>query len=154
MRKPSSGFTLIELVVVITVLGILAAIALPRFAALQTEARIAKMHAAMGSIKSAAAMAHALQLAQQKSPNESVLMEGVTVTMSNGYPTGTTIGEIAGVTENGTAIEGYAVIQRRASSFELAVDSKRRECKVTYNLISNAERPDYNAAKLTEENCK
>lgn len=42
MRKSQSGFTLIELVVVIAILGILAGFALPRFANLQAQARIAK----------------------------------------------------------------------------------------------------------------
>lgn len=44
MKQKQAGFTLIELIVVITILALLSAYALPRFAALQTEARIAKMN--------------------------------------------------------------------------------------------------------------
>jgi MSHA pilin protein MshA len=78
------GFTLIELVVVITILGILAAFAVPRFIALETQARIATINSLAGSIRSAAALARGMAMASGSTA--SVPMEGNTVTLVNGYP--------------------------------------------------------------------
>jgi MSHA pilin protein MshA len=80
------GFTLIELVVVITILGILAAFAVPRFASLEGQARLAATQSLAGSIRSGAALAHAMWLAQGNPASTSVTMENVAVEMVNGYP--------------------------------------------------------------------
>ncbi len=89
MNKAVSGFTLIELVVVITILGILAAFAFPRFAALEVVAREAVTDGLAGSIRSGYSLAHGLSLARGNPAT--VMMEGQTITMVNGYPNLATI---------------------------------------------------------------
>ncbi len=84
MKQPVTGFTLIELIVVLGILSIAAALAYPRFIMIEEEARVALVESLGGSVSSAASQAHYLWLLQGKPGT--IAMEGETITMLNGYP--------------------------------------------------------------------
>ncbi len=155
MQCKSRGFTLIELVVVITILGILAAIAVPRFVAMQADARLAKMNGALGSIKSAAAMAHGVLISRGFSssftgtPVPNIVIEGTVAVYANGYPTAGKIAALAGV-----SAPDYAVPAAVGTDQEIQADAGHATCAFTYTESSAANaQPTYTTTGLTLALC-
>lgn len=128
----NDGFTLIELVIVIVILGILAAAALPRFSDLTGDARTASVKGIAGALRSAAAIAHATQLAKNYSQGQSVSLEGTSITMSNGYPSpDAAVGSVISIL---TDYSGFTF----TSSTTSAKFTARTDCVAEYVAASNS----------------
>lgn len=85
--KYQSGFTLIELIIVIVILGILATTAAPKFVNLAQDGKAANLHAISGAMASSLKMVFAkAQLSGQTEGDGQIELNGVTIPLLNGYP--------------------------------------------------------------------
>ena len=88
MRRNNGGFTLIELIVVIVILGILAVTAAPKFIDLQSDARLATLNGMKAAINSAVSLTYGKSLVNGKEKEEkvSITINGSPVSVCYGYP--------------------------------------------------------------------
>lgn len=81
MKKQQSGFTLIELVVVIVVLGLLAATALPKYINVTTDARISSVNGVAGGLRAATALGQAQYVVNGNNAATTISMGADTITV-------------------------------------------------------------------------
>jgi MSHA pilin protein MshA len=104
--QKQAGFTLIELVVVIVILGILAATAAPKFIDLTGDAKKSVMEGVQGSLNSAIDLAHSKALVSNETDTTGEFKIGsVYYALENGYPSA----KGAGTTPDGTTGKGWGV---------------------------------------------
>ena len=141
----NSGFTLIELISVIVILGILAGTAIPKFVNLSTAARVASLESIKGTIESSMSRLQAVCAVYEECrdlpswPNLYVFLPayGQRVMLLRGYPEAGTLsreGEIHDLVES----TGYDVTNPDSTKTRWAIQDID-DCYVEYNQMANGE---------------
>jgi MSHA pilin protein MshA len=139
--QKQAGFTLIELVVVIVILGILAATAAPKFIDLTDDAKQSVMKGVQGAVNSAADMAHAKALVDsQTGPTGAISVAGNTIDLVHGWPNVTSLTNLLDIdfSEKGDiSVTGGTFFHQDTDSTNIST------CQVVYeNAENNFTKPD------------
>jgi len=134
--KKSKGFTLIELIIVIIILGILAVTAAPKFIDVQADARKSVMQSVKASLQSASTMVHAKALiAGQTASSGSVSVGTSSIALVYGYPSTASIGSLVDLDSS--------AISAATGTFEHKTATTPANCSVKFVNAGDGTTPGY-----------
>ncbi|MDC5820327.1 type II secretion system protein [Vibrio europaeus] len=145
--KRQGGFTLIELVVVIVILGILAVTAAPRFLNLQGDAREASLQGLRGAMSGAAGIVYGRSAINgiETTPSVTAASSADNVALTFGYPAAATDGignAVEGLSGNNSdwaAVSGAAA--QNTVYYSFAGSQSNTTCYVSYQTNASAGAP-------------
>jgi MSHA pilin protein MshA len=154
-KKTQQGFTLIELVVVIVILGILAVTAAPKFIDLQDDARTATLQAIKASMQSASTLVHSKSLiaGNETSATDTVFVNSVEIAIAYGYPisvndtitAATTWAQLLDVPDFDVHISTSTVVVAPKDLYAdaAAANTASNVCTMTYTEATSSADPTY-----------
>lgn len=144
--KKNQGFTLVELVIVIVILGILAVTAAPKFLNFATDARVSALTGVRGSINSANAMIYGKAVLAGNQAAATATLTNPAINLVFGYPEATVVALQAAVDLEATEWEisaeaGPLVAIRPKNKAYVAAGAANfstTACQVTYAPAASA----------------
>lgn len=153
--KKQSGFTLIELVIVIVILGVLSVTALPKFINLQDDARAAAMNGLKSSLESASTLTNYQAIIEGLGDSfDETLASGVRIRYGYPFATQTNLKLVLDLNEDDWNFTGSnpaitITLARDTDNMTVNEISSNSVCKLIYTRANKGERPELTISGCT-----